>query len=282
VNDVSYCKNCITLLIAVQHNFVAFFLTIKLKMTTMKTIKIFFAIALIAMAVSSCKKSGTSTMTMRMTDGPGDFTAVYIDLQSVVVTGPGGDVTLNTHAGVYNLLNFADGVDTIIATGGITAGTISQIRLVLGPNNSVVVGGVSYPLSTPSAQQSGLKLQVHQTFQAGVAYEMLLDFDANQSIVVQGNGSYQLKPVIRVVDNAISGAIQGSIAPIGTLAVITASSNGVAYSSYAQADGGFMIKGLPAGTYSVSIASSLTVTPVVVNNIVVSTGVTAEMGTVTL
>src|ERR1017187_426348 len=163
----------------------------------MKAIKIFFAIALIALAISSCKKSGSaSTMSVRMTDGPGDFTAVNIDLQSVVVTGTGGDVTLNTHPGIYNLLNFADGVDTLIATGGIAAGTISQIRLVLGPNSSVVVGGTSYPLSTPSAQQSGLKLQVHQTFQAGVAYEMLLDFDPNQSIVVQGNGTYQLKPVI--------------------------------------------------------------------------------------
>ncbi len=239
---------------------------------------------LITLMISSCKKAdtGTSTMAVRMTDAPGNFTAVYIDLQSVVVTGSGGDVTLNTTAGIYNLLNFSSGVDTLIATGAISAGEVSQIRLILGPNNSVVVGGVTYPLSTPSAQQSGLKLQVHKTFQAGVAYYMLLDFDANQSIVLQGNGSYQLKPVIRVVDTALGGAIEGSITPVGTLVTITAVSNNISYSSFAQANGHFLISGLPAGTYSVSLQSSLNQNPVVINNITVTTGVTTDMGAVNL
>ena len=48
-------------------------------------------------------------------------------------------------------------------------GTLGQIRLVLGPDNFVVLNDgiddnadVPIPLSTPSAQQSGLKLNVNK------------------------------------------------------------------------------------------------------------------------
>jgi hypothetical protein len=44
---------------------------------------------------------------------------------------------------------------------------------------------------------------------------MYFDFDANKSIVKLGNGGYKLKPVIRTVETAISGAIKGTITPIG-------------------------------------------------------------------
>ncbi len=43
-------------------------------------------------------------------------------------------------------------------------------------------------MKTPSAQQSGLKLNVHEEFLQGVAYEYIIDFDAARSIVKTGNG----------------------------------------------------------------------------------------------
>jgi hypothetical protein len=61
-------------------------------------------------------------------------------------------------------------------------------------------------------QRSGLKLQVNQTLQEGIM--CTFDFDANKSIVKLGNGGYKLKPVIRTVETAISGAIKGTITPI--------------------------------------------------------------------
>ena len=252
----------------------------------MKTLKILLAFAVLSTVLYSCKKSttpGSSTMQVKMTDGPGNYDAVNIDLQSVVVTGnTGGDVTLNTHAGIYNLLNFSNGIDTLIATGNLNVASVEQIRLVLGPNNSVVVGGVSYPLSTPSAQQSGLKLQVHQSLQAGVSYSVLLDFDANQSIVVQGNGSYSLKPVIRTVETAISGSIKGSITPVSAGVMVTATLNGTSYSTVTQMNGEFLLQGIPPGSYSVTLTPALPLSPITINNVSVSTGATTDIGMVNL
>lgn len=234
--------------------------------------------------VSSCNNEiNKAHLSVRMTDAPANFDAVMIDVQSVEVTGSTGTaVTLNTNNRIYNLLNLSNGIDTLLATGDLDAGKISQIRLILGTNNSVTVDGVVYPLSTPSAMQSGLKLAVNKTFTAGVTYSVLLDFDAGQSIVLQGNGTYQLKPVIRTIETAINGSIKGSISILGIIATVKATSNGVTYSSVTNANGQFLIAGLPVGTYDVTITPDLPWLPVTKTNVAVTLGASTNLGIITL
>ena len=247
------------------------------------------SIIMIGFLMNSCNNDDNSKDTypvaIKMTDAPGPYDKVFIDLQGVEITGSGGaTVTLNAEKGIYNLLDLSNGVSTLIATDTLETSKIEQIRLILGTNNSVVVGGVSYPLSTPSAEQSGLKLQVHQTLQQGILYEILLDFDANKSIVNTGAGTYVLKPVIRTVETAISGSIKGKISPVG-LAVVTAvnSTNTVlSYSTNVNVDGNFMLMGLPPGTYNLTITPVLPLLPSIKSNITVTAGATADVGTIVL
>jgi hypothetical protein len=250
----------------------------------MKKVMFVICIGLLGLLISSCKKEKElSHLSVRMTDAPGFYNAVLIDLQSVEVTGDGGStVVLNTNAGIYNLLDFSNGLNTLIATGDLEAGIVSQIRLILGPNNTVVVDGIIYPLSTPSAMQSGLKLQIHRLFEPGVSYSILLDFDANQSIVVKGNGEYQLKPVIRTIDDAITGSIRGSIAPIGEMALVTSTSNGLEYSSATNSNGEFLIAGVPPGTYDVTVTPAPPLQPVTITGVIVIIGVSTDIGVVNL
>ena len=242
-----------------------------------------------AMMNFACKKKETTAdvsptpYSVQMTDAPGPYDAVNIDLKSVEITGDNGStVTLNTVPGIYNLLQLNNGVNALIATADLNLSSVEQIRLILGPNNTIVVDSVSYPLSTPSAEQSGLKLQVHQELQPGVAYGVLLDFDANQSIVQTGSGQYKLKPVIRTVEVALSGSIKGAILPAGLITAVTATINGVSYSSYVNSNGNFIIKGLAAGTYSVALNPALPYLPVIVNAVIVSVGTSTNMGVIQL
>jgi hypothetical protein len=247
-------------------------------------------LSLCVLLTASCSKDennnstvGTSSLSIRMTDAPGNYDAVYIDLKSVEITGSAGNATLlNVNPGIYNLLDFANGADTLIASGNLQAGKIEQIRLILGSNNSVVVDSVSYPLSTPSAQQSGLKLHVHETFIAGVSYQLLLDFDAAQSIVVQGNGSYQLKPVIRVIETAISGSIKGRILPVGVQSTVTAGNGTASYSTVTDMNGNFLLQGVPAGSYTVTITPPSPYSVVTLNNVSVTTGAITNLGNINL
>ena len=243
-------------------------------------------IGLLIIQVTSCDKDSDkdkAQVSVRMTDAPANYEAVMVDVQAVEITGSGeGAVMLNTKAGIYNLLDFSNGLDTLIASGGIDAGTVSQIRLILGPNNTVKVNGVVYPLSTPSAMQSGLKLKLNQVFEPGVSYIILLDFDANQSIVQKGNNEYQLKPVIRTINAAISGSIKGSISPVGGMVMISATSNGITYSSVANSNGYFLIAGLPAGTYDISVTPALPLLPITLTGKTVVVGITTDLGIVVI
>jgi hypothetical protein len=54
-----------------------------------------------------------------------------------------------------------------------------------------------YPLTTPSAQESGLKVKIDKDLGLDIN-TFVLDFDAAASVKLQGNGVYKLLPVIRL------------------------------------------------------------------------------------
>ncbi len=252
----------------------------------MKTLKIILLL-FVVFSFTVCKKKQpdasvqSSRYSVRMTDAPGPYSAVNINLQGIELKGNGvlNSVMLNVNAGMYNLLNFANGIDTLIATGDLSMTKVSQIRLILGPGNTVVKNGIVYPLATPSAEESGLKLQVHHDLQAGVAYSVLLDFDANQSIVDQGNGSYSLKPVIRTIETALSGSIKGKLNP-AVAGVVTVVAGGVSYSSQVSATGDFIIKGLPAGNYTLTVVPVAPYSTANMSSVTVTVGSTTNVGVI--
>jgi hypothetical protein len=255
--------------------------------TTLKWFSAVFLSLLISYTMISCNKdsaAGEATMRVHLTDAPGDFQAVYIDIQAVEVTGVGGPVSVNLiRPGIYNLLDFRNGLDTLLGAVTLPAGYISQIRLVLGNNNSVQVDGVIYPLSTPSAQQSGLKLNLQKELSAGIVYDIWIDFDASRSVVQQGNGSYSLKPVIRTFSKPLTGAVKGTVSPAGSASTMIAIQNtdtiGGMVTDFL---GNFYIGGLNPGTYRVIFNANPGFIDREISRVVVNAGTVTNMGIVVL
>lgn len=184
----------------------------------------FFIVLLAAMPMLmmvSCKKdsANTSTVRFKLTDAPGAYEKVNVDIQGIEVHSESeGWVAFNSNLGVVNLLDYMNGQTTLLAEGEIAAGKITQARLILGSENSVVIDGITYELKTPSALQSGLKVNLNNELQAGGEYEWTIDFDAAQSIVTSGSGAFILKPVLRLIvdgssmiDAGANGSAGGSI-----------------------------------------------------------------------
>jgi hypothetical protein len=135
------------------------------------------------------------------------YNAVNVDIQQISfhtsddTTVAAGWYDLETIPGIYNLMDFVTD-DTLVAFDSLVATqTISQIRILLGDSNTVMIDSVEYPLMTPSAQTSGLKVQVHTQMEPDSTYVIMLDFDPEQSVKELGNGKYKLHPVIRTVIN---------------------------------------------------------------------------------
>jgi hypothetical protein len=191
-----------------------------------------------------------------LTDDPGNYQQVNIDVRDILInyssdTANGWTSLGSVRTGSYDVLRLVNDRDTLLADAEINTGRIQQIRLVLGSNNTVKVDGQVYPLETPSAQQSGLKLNIHQDVNEGILYKLIMDFDASRSIVKTGNGKYILKPVIRTTLEAMGGSIKGFVKPDSVRTAVYAIQGIDTVGTYTSG-GSYMIKGLAAGTYSLS------------------------------
>ena len=242
-------------------------------------------IVLFIAVLSTCTKDKgnlTTTMYVRMTDSPGYYRAVYVDVKAIEAhTDEGGWMDLQTNAGVYDLISLTNGIEVMLAKGEIPVGNLSQIRLLLGDNNSIVVNDVEHPLTVPSGMHSGIKLEVHATLSPNVPFTILLDFDAAQSIVLTGSGNYELKPVIRtIVSSSAYGNIKGTAYPAEAQPAVVATGMGYTFSTYTNAGGDFILRGLFPGTYDVTFYPRTPYEEKTIQEVVVRGGQTTRMETV--
>lgn len=253
----------------------------------MKRVMYVLAAVLVGVIISCSKSSDKAVLQVRLTDAPGDFDKVLIDVQDVQIhvasnENEGAWQSLDVNKKVYNLLDFRNGLDTLLGSLELPAGKISQMRLILGANNKIVKNGIEYALGTPSSQQSGLKFNINAELVDGVTYKLYIDFDAAHSIVNKGNGAFSLKPVIRPFTEATSGAIKGIVAPDTAVTKIWAIANGDSTGAIQGTGGKFLFRGLAPATYKVVFEPAAGFAEKVVENVTVSLGEVNDLGTVTV
>lgn len=277
----------------------------------MKKIKFYlsriFVIAIVSLLFTACNDTDDSSQTarimVRMTDAPGDYDEVNVEVLDVLIKTTSdtddsqgwvsiGDATQVGEGKIVNLLELTGGVNALLADNMVPSGNLGQIRLLLGDENSVLLAGETTPISlnTPSAQQSGLKLQVNKILEAGKTYEFLLDFDVAHSVVKAGNsGIYNLHPVIRVSTKENTGSIMGKVV-VGTpplipdfaVAVSIPVEGGTIETNMNLLTGDFQLSGVPSGTYTVTLTPDIASgkDPIVINNVVVVNGEVTDSGIV--
>ncbi|WP_400192782.1 DUF4382 domain-containing protein [Hymenobacter sp. B81] len=240
----------------------------------MKKLAILSLGTLLALGLGSCSEdkdsAQTSKLEVRLTDAPGDFRSVVLDVRQIEVHlndegNPDGWELLPFTAQAINVLEYVNGRSALLVSTDFRPGDLKEIRLVLGPDSYVVGSdGQRYDLKTPSGQTSGVKLKLDRvSLRERETFQLLLDFDVARSIVERGNWRpgndkkerYLLKPVIRVVDQALNGGLRGTVTPAAALPEILAIRSSIlpadTFSTRADATGAYQLMGLPAGTYTV-------------------------------
>ena len=176
------------------------------------------AVAIVAFACggSPSGPSGpTGRMNLRVTDSPfSDARAVLVTFSEVTVHRSDGDWAPVPFAAAATSrtcdLKKLEHAEDVLGTGPLTAGTYTQLRLMIASatiyfdNPSVgtpcapaiaAPPGTFAPLEIPSGE---VKLNREFTLAADGATTMLLDFDGDQSIHQTGNGRYMMRPVIGI------------------------------------------------------------------------------------
>ncbi|MEX1239800.1 MAG: DUF4382 domain-containing protein [Cyclobacteriaceae bacterium] len=217
---------------------------------------ILFSVALMSVFFFSCEDGPKNArIEVWLTDEAGDYQEVNVDLQAVEVhtsetDNEQGWQSVEITPQVYNLLDYTNGKETLLGGLELPGGKLSQVRLKLGDENTVMVDDQVYDLTTPSAQQSGLKIRVNEVLGEGITYKITLDFEAGKSVVKTGNGKYILKPSIRAMTEAASGAIKGSVNPPGVVAITLMAADTVNSTTSSNEEGKFLFSGIKtAGTY---------------------------------
>lgn len=254
-----------------------------------KPLSLFISATLLSFVFYACSDSGLtdtentdetitnapSSLKVVLTDAPGDFESVFIDIQEVRVRRVDSTeadsaesdstenheneewVTVSQDPVRVDLLTLQNGNTLVLGDTELEPGTYDQMRLILGDDNEVVVEGQGHFLKTPSAQQSGLKLKLNAEIEEGSSYTLLVDFDASRSIVKTGNGmnpnfNYLLKPVLRAVNLQETGSISGVVLPNDFTTSVYTVVNEDTIGTTTGEEGDFQILGLAAGFYDLN------------------------------
>jgi|SRR5688572_12236135 len=160
----------------------------------------FLLFAMTLILINACKKDddeGTATIHVQLKDAPGDYQQVNVEVVDVELhTSSGGWQSIAVTDSIYDLLLLQDSANAILGTVVVPASDLSQLRMILGSQNTVMVDSTIHPLSLSSQDETGLKLNIHQTLVAGTVYTLVIDFEADSSVILEGNGTYRLKPVL--------------------------------------------------------------------------------------
>ena len=174
-----------------------------------------WVICILIMGAFACTGSGPEqqssvptkpTIKIRLTDKKLEdegVEAVFVDIARVDVVFEDGQppVTVVENPGVYDLFELRDGVTTVLGVAELPPGTVGQLRLVLRAA-SIVVDGIEHPLDVPSGAKTGIKIPLDAiVIEPGCevdVLDVLLDFDAEQSVFKTGKGVFRLRPVVHV------------------------------------------------------------------------------------
>jgi Domain of unknown function (DUF4382) len=274
----------------------------------------FSAATVLLTGFSSCSKNESSTnqkIDIYLTDGPADFDAVKIEILAVDVKvdtssehrnddhyGDNDDhrddhlrrrdeygvwQTVNFTPGVVDLLQLRNGIDSLIASVAVN-GTVRKIRFTLGSNNTVVVNGVSQPLTLLNPTQNYLYVSLkerHRGRGTGGSLAVWVDFDLSRSIVLI-NGQYFLRPILRPFCNSNFGEIEGRVLPAAAEAIVRVYHGTDTASAIPNPDGFFKVRGLNQGDYTVLIDATAPYRDTTLLNVTVLTGRDTRIGTITL
>ena len=270
-------------------------------------IRHWISLAALAAVVAACGGGGgiggtggaLGTLRVSLTDAPAcgyDQVNVTVEKVRVHQSASAGDgdsgwsEVVLAPARRVDLLSLTNGVLEELGETALPAGRYTQLRLVLASNsaaapfaNSIVLSGsgTEVALDTPSAEQSGLKMNVNVDVPADKVVDVVLDFDACKSIVKRGNsGNYILKPVVSVT-TVLSDAglrVVGWIAPAiaASAPSVSVQASGVPLKATVPnpVTGQFVLYPVPAGNYDLVIAGAGRVTSVMTGVPVVTTAYT--------
>ena len=215
---------------------------------------------------SSCEDQETgqkALLNVILVDTPATWDSVFVNIQGIdiEVLVQGRETTTETFFLEYKpgvkeieVSALVGGEALLMARGELPTGKIISATLRLGDNHYLFLNERRYemPLSEPGLSE--VPLAFEQDIESLTAYDLLLDFDLERSILVLDEDplTLQLDPVVIPFSGIGSGEIEGIISPITLKPAVFAIQGTDSVSTHPNTSGTFLFR-VPAGSYTIYI-----------------------------
>jgi hypothetical protein len=186
-------------------------------LSTFRGAGLLVALAATLTGCDSQSPSGTTSLSVRLKDAPGDVQHAFVTITEVDLVGSGGVQVLTDAPVTTDLLTLATDVLTLVQDVEVPSGTYHELRFKIsgaclavddGSGGSTVYATEGYD-STPCGGEADGRLQAPSFAQSGLKVKMtggalvldvpekilLVDFDVTQSFGHAGNG-WVMHPVV--------------------------------------------------------------------------------------
>ena len=189
--------------------------------------------ALLAGCSDGAAPSGTTALSIKLKDAPGDVQHAVVTIAGINLMGSGGKLVLSSTPMTTDLLTLASSTADLVTGAEVPSGTYTELRFLIsgaclavenGSGGSDIYttdgydatpcgGAATGTLQAPSYAQSGLKVTLSGSALTltGPQKILLVDFDVSQSFgqAAGQSGQWTMHPV--VTGGEVSGAAVASV-----------------------------------------------------------------------
>jgi len=264
----------------------------------MKSVRI-LSLAVVALVAFSCDKdddnnnnnNGTNATTfkVRMTDAPGNFSAMNLNITKVDAMVDGEWVNLSNTSQNVSVLELTNGDEEIVANDNTAeTGHYTQLRFTIGAGNTIMIndesGQNTFDVNMAVGASSEVIVAIDENIESGDDGSVLIDFNVANSIT-SALGAYWMNPAMAWIEDENTG-VRGDVNGASQAAITFTGQNGDTYRSFIDGDGKFMIRGMENGSYTLMIQGMHDGQNTMdemesQENVVVSSGQITNMGSIT-
>lgn len=264
----------------------------------MKLLNILTIAAISATAFTACKKdsdkntnsssSNATTFKVRMTDAPGSFMAMNTQITSVDAMVDGEWVNLSNQSQNVSVLTLTNGNEMVVANdGSAETGVYTKLRFTFGTNNTINVmengQNNQYNLSFGSGVSNTVEMDINKQVNSGDKASVLVDFNVANSVSSSILGNWMFDPNMMWIQDESTG-VKGQITGASRSMIELTADNGEKFSTWADNQGRFLLRGMTSGSYDVEImgmaSGSNSESNMNAGTAVVTSGSITNMGTI--
>lgn len=170
--------------------------------------------------------SANSLLSLDITDAAVDnadqvwveFTGVSIQPSSDQEDQSRLEFTFDTPKRINLLALQGTNVQSLLNDEIVSSGSYDWIRLAVNAEQDGILDsyiklkdGSEHEFTIPGGSQTGLKLNTGFELTTAAEFNFTIDFDLRKSVVLTGAGNYILKPTLRLINNATSATVTGTV-----------------------------------------------------------------------